>query len=111
MRESFDPVYNMLAENTISLENDWDWKKTYVLIENNVLNDGTHAYMTGKTTIKNWQIAGNTHWFRSSETVLSEHPFSSWMFREGSRLETMSNFSQQFSSISRVLSVFYVFLF
>ena len=50
MRESFDPVYNMLAENTISLENDWDWKKTNVLIENHVLTYGTHAFMTAYMT-------------------------------------------------------------
>ena len=47
MRESSDPVYNLLAEKTISLENDWDWKKTDVLIENHVLTDGTHAYAAG----------------------------------------------------------------
>ena len=47
MRDSSDPVYNLLAEKTISLENDPDWKKTNVLIENHVLTEGTHAFTAG----------------------------------------------------------------
>ena len=50
MRDSSDPVYNLLAEKTISLENDPDWKKTNVLIENHVLTYGTHAFMTAYMT-------------------------------------------------------------
>ena len=47
MRDSSDPVYNLLAEKTISLENDPDWKKTDDLIKNHVLTGGTHAYTAG----------------------------------------------------------------
>ena len=113
MKESSDSVYNLLAGKTISLQNDWYWKKTDVMIENHVLTDGTHAFMTSNMRSALAEMAEklNTHWFRSSDTVLSENPFTSWTFRDGSKLETMSNFSQQFSSISRVLSVFYIFLF
>ena len=144
MRDSSDPVYNLLAEKTISLENDPDWKKTNVLIENHVLTEGTHAFTAGflfflispssyfcmlcvicvmlcvdylqftftsivYTASFSWYLfihsytadhtsrklaeEFNTHWFRSSETVLSENPFSNWMFRDGSKLETMTNFS------------------
>ena len=86
MKNYDDPLYNMLADKSISLSEDWDHEKTYALVEEKVLKDGTHAYLTmsGTITEKFEELAEEygTHWFKSSETVLSEYPFRNWMVRK-----------------------------
>ena len=86
MKNYDDPLYHMLADKSISLSDDWDHKETDALVEEKVLKDGTHAYLTmsGTITEKFEELAEEygTHWFKSSETVLSEYPFRNWMVRK-----------------------------
>ena len=86
MKNYDDPLYNMLADKSISLSNDWDHEMTNALVEEKVLKDGTHAYLTtvGYITENFEELAEEygTHWFKSSETVLSEDPFANWMLRK-----------------------------
>ena len=86
MKNYDDPLYNMLADKSISLSNDWDHEMTNALVEEKVLKDGTHAYLTmiGDITDKFEKLAEKygTHWFQSTETVLSEYPFCNWMVRK-----------------------------
>ena len=86
MRDYDDPVYKMLAEQSISLSGDWYFDKTNALVEEKVLKDGTHAYLTTINDMTTWreEQAQNygTHWFKSSETALSEDPFANWMLRK-----------------------------
>ena len=94
MRGFDNPVYNMLAEKSISLTNDRDYNKTYELVKSKILQGGTHAFVetinaiTGKGRTKErigmTELAEKygTHWFKSSETVLSEDPFANWMVRK-----------------------------
>ena len=86
MKNYDDPLYNMLADKSISLSNDWDHEMTNALVEEKVLKDGTHAYLTTIGDMNDWreELARDygTHWFKSSETVLSEYPFRNWMVRK-----------------------------
>ena len=86
MKKSDDPLYNMLADKSISLSEDWDHEKTYALVEKKVLKDGTHAYLTMIGNIiekfEEPAVKYGTHWFKSPETVLSEYPFRNWMVRK-----------------------------
>ena len=86
MKNYDDPLYNMLADKSISLSNDWDHEMTNALVEEKVLKDGTHAYLTmiGDITDKFEKLAEEygTHWFQSTETLLSEYPFRNWMVRK-----------------------------
>ena len=88
MRASSDPTYSQLA--TISLRNDWGFKETNALIARKVLRDGTHAFASPIEDIINLytdqvtsQIYGfNTHWYRGTDTILSEYPYANWMSRK-----------------------------
>ena len=86
MKNYDDPLYHMLADKSISLSDDWDHKETDALVEEKVLKDGTHAYLTmiGDITDKFEKLAEEygTHWFQSTETLLSEYPFRNWMVRK-----------------------------
>ena len=86
MRESNDPTYNQLADITISLDNDWDGKKTDKLVENKVLRDGTHAYATVNSDILGYwsqlEDKYKTHWYRGTDTILSEYPYSNWLSKK-----------------------------
>ena len=74
--------YNELAQLTISLDNDWDRKKTYELVETKVITAGTHAYATTNeqiTITKYLTEKFKFHWYRSTDTIFSENPFSNWL--------------------------------
>ena len=86
MRNSSVSEYNQLADITISLTNDPDYKKTNALIEKGVFRDGTHAF-AAKTDliVNNYQHLEEkyrTSWHRGTETVLSEYPFSNWVSKK-----------------------------
>ena len=86
MRKSSDPTYSQLADITISLDNDWDFVKTDALIENKVIRDGTHAYSTSNSDILNYYLhledEHKTHWYRGTDTILSEYPYSNWLSKK-----------------------------
>ena len=86
MRDFDDPVYRMLAEKSISITGDWWYEMTDKLVEEKVVRDGTHAYLTtiNDMTEERDKLAKDygTHYFKSSETVLSEDPFANWMLRK-----------------------------
>ena len=82
IRESNDPTYNQLADITISLDNDWDGKKTDKLVENKVIRDQTHAFANSNEDILQFyshlEDKHKTHWYRSTGTFLSEYPYLNW---------------------------------
>ena len=86
MRESSDSTYSQLADFTISLDNDRDWVKTDALIENKVIRDGTHAFSTVNQVILNFYSdlaeKHKTHWYRGTDTILSEYPYSNWVSKK-----------------------------
>ena len=86
MKKSSDPTYNQLADITISSDNDWDGKKTGALIENKVIRDGTHAYASSNEEIlKDYSHLENkykTHWYRGTDTILSEYPYTNWLSKK-----------------------------
>ena len=86
MRASSDPTYIQLADITISLDNDWDWVKTDALIENKVIRDGTHAFATVNEDLLNYyshlEDKHKTHWYRGTDTILSEYPYSNWLSKK-----------------------------
>ena len=86
MRKSSDPTYSQLADITISLDNDWDYVKTDALIENKVIRDGTHAYANDNSGILNYyshlEDKHKTHWYRGTDTILSEYPYSNWLSKK-----------------------------
>ena len=86
MRKSSDPTYSQLADITISLDNDWDWVKTDALIENKVIRDGTHALALISEYILNLyshlEDKHKTHWYRGTDTILSEYPYSNWLSKK-----------------------------
>ena len=86
MRKSNDPTYSQLADITISLDNDWDFVKTGALIENKVIRDGTHAYSTVNSVILNLythlEDKHKTHWYRGTDTILSEYPYLNWLSKK-----------------------------
>ena len=75
--------YNELAQLTISLDNDWDRKKTYELVETKVIKEGTHAYATFNEQItndfKDIEEKHKVHWYRGTDTILSENPYCHWL--------------------------------
>ena len=86
MRDSSDPEYFQLADITISLANDLKYKKTDSLLEEKVIRDGTHAF-----AVVNEDILGvyshlaekhKTHWYRGTDTILSEYPYSNWLSKK-----------------------------
>ena len=86
MKDSPIEEYDKLANRTISLEDDPDWKKTDALIEHQVIKDGTHAYASDNTNIINkyphLEEKYNTHWYRGTDTVMSEYPYSNWVIKK-----------------------------
>ena len=86
MRKSSDPTYSQLADITISLDNDWDWVKTDALIENKVIRDGTHALVLISEDILNYyshlEDKHKTHWYRGTDTILSEYPYNNWLSKK-----------------------------
>ena len=89
MRYSQLEEYNKLADITLSLDNDatdYDVAETYSLIDNEVMKHGTHAYAYGTEEIINryshLEEKHNTVWYRSSETVLSEYPYTNWLSKK-----------------------------
>ena len=83
MKASNDPTYIQLADITISLDNDWDGKKTDTLIENKVIREGTHAFaIENEFILKDYshlEDKHKTHWYRGTDTILSEYPYSNWL--------------------------------
>ena len=86
MKASNDPTYIQLADITISLDNDWDGKKTDTLIENKVIREGTHAFAVENEHILNYyshlEDKHKTHWYRGTDTILSEYPYSNWLSKK-----------------------------
>ena len=86
MRKSSDPTYSQLADITISLDNDWDWVKTDALIENKVIRDRTHAFEAVNEDIlffySHLEDKHKTHWYRGTDTILSEYPYSNWLSKK-----------------------------
>ena len=89
MKESSYTEYNELAQLTISLHNDWDFKKTNELVETKVIKAGTHAYATGNEGItnnfKNIEEKYKVHWYRGTDTILSESPYYNWLSKGSSQ--------------------------
>ena len=83
MKESSYTEYNELAQLTISLDNDFnDFKKTNELVETKVIKAGTHAYATTNeqiTITKYLTEKFKFHWYRSTDTILSENPYCNWL--------------------------------
>ena len=83
MEESSYAEYNILAQLAISLDNDWDYKKTYELVETKVIKAGTHAYATMNEEITNnlkyMEEKYKVHWYRSADTIVSENPYYNWL--------------------------------
>ena len=85
MTESSYTEYNELAQLTISLNNDIDKKKTYELVETKVLTARTHAYAVPNEDLQRTSTSGyleekfKFHWYRSTDTIFSENPFSNWL--------------------------------
>ena len=86
MRKSNDPTYSQLADITISLDNDWDYVKTDALIENKVIRDGTHALVAINGDILQYyshlEDKHKTHWYRGTDTILSEYPYYNWLSKK-----------------------------
>ena len=86
MRKSSDPTYSQLADITISLNNDLDNLKTDALVENKVIREGTHAFATVNEDILNFyyllEDKHKTHWYRGTDTILSEYPYSNWVSKK-----------------------------
>ena len=85
MRKSSDPTYSQLADITISLDND-DMKWTNFLIVEKVIKDGTHAFVAGNRDIlyiySVLEEAYKTHWYRGTDTILSEYPYANWLSKK-----------------------------
>ena len=83
MKESSYTEYNELAQLTISLDNDWDGVKTEELVETKVITAGTHAFGGPNAEItdiyKYMEEKFKFHWYRSTDTILSENPYSNWL--------------------------------
>ena len=86
MRNSQLEDYNKLADISLSLDNDYDGVKTDSLIDNEVMKHGTHAFVIGNediiTLYSHLEEKHNTVWYRSTETVMSEYPYSNWLSKK-----------------------------
>ena len=86
MRESNDPTYNQLADITISLDNDVDLVKTDALVENKVFIDRTHAFVSVNEDLllyySHLEETYKTHWYRGTDTILSEYPYNNWVSKK-----------------------------
>ena len=78
--------YNKLADITISLDDDPDYKKTDALVEYQVIRDGILAFAVDNEVIVNdynyLEEKYDTRWYRSTDTVLSENPSSNWLSKK-----------------------------
>ena len=86
MRDSSVQVYRMLADQTVSFPLEpRGLEKTDLLVGNQVMRDGSHAFATKKEYIQfldetyNFEDKYKTHWYRSTETVLTENPYLNWL--------------------------------
>ena len=95
MKESSYTEYNELAQLTISLNNDIDKKKTYELVETKVIKEGTHAYATVNEHITNdfkyIEEKHKVHWYRGTDTILSENPYYNWLSKGSSTIKVEKN--------------------
>ena len=88
MRDSSVSEYRQLAGITMSLENDPLYTLTNALITKEVFRDGTHAYATSTEVIVNsdyyqyLEEKYSTSWHRSTETVMSENPYTNWLSKK-----------------------------
>ena len=86
MIESPVEEYNKLAKITVTLENDWDYKKTHLLVENKVIRDNSYAYAADIRSIvedyDHLEEKYSTKWYRGTETVMSENPYSNWLTKK-----------------------------
>ena len=86
MRNSKHGEYNKLADISLSLDNDWDGKKTNSLVDNEVMRHGTYAIARAIEDIfqdySHLEEKHNTVWYRSTETVLSENPHTNWLSKK-----------------------------
>ena len=86
MRDSQLEDYNKLADISLSLDNDWDYVKTDSLRDNEVMRLRTHATAaTNEDIINSYSLLEakhNTLWYRSTETVMSEYPYSNWLSKK-----------------------------
>ena len=83
MEESSYAEYNALAQLAISLDNDWDGVKTDELVETKVIKAGTHAYAAVNEDLTNdykyMEEKYNVHWYRGTDTIVSENPYTNWL--------------------------------
>ena len=85
MRKSSDPTYSQLADITISFDNDWDGKKTELLVENKVIIDRTHAFVVsgGGVYLSYLENKHKIHLYRGTDTVLSFFPpYAHWLSKK-----------------------------
>ena len=88
MTESSYTEYNELAQLTISLDNDMDFKKLHELVETKVIKAGTHAYANDNESMikyKHLEEKYKVHWYRGTDTILSEIPYDNWMSKGSSQ--------------------------
>ena len=88
MRWSPDKEYNHLAEmtNAMTYFKDPDKSKTYRVVENQVIRDGVFAYATTNSDIIDnlsyLEEKYKTHWYRGTDTVMSEYPYFNWLSKK-----------------------------
>ena len=86
MRRSSDPTYSQLADITISFDNDLDLLKTNLFVEYQVIIDGTHAFVAVNEDIliyySHLEDKHKTHWYRGTDTILSEYPYYNWLSKK-----------------------------
>ena len=94
MRKSSDPTYSKLADITVSLDNDWDQNKTHDLIVNKVQGEMTHAFAAATEDMRYYYDYDKyydyshlddkykTHFYRGTDTILSEYPYSNWLSKK-----------------------------
>ena len=84
MRASNDPTYSQLADITVSYHNR---KLTWVSI-GQVIGNGTHrthAYAAVTEDIVRLNYLADifkTHWYRGTDTILSEYPYLNWLSKK-----------------------------
>ena len=81
MRASNDPTYSQLADITVSYDNR---KLTWDLILQ-VIGNGTHAYAAVTEDIVRLNYLADivkTHWYRGTDTILSEYPYLNWLSKK-----------------------------
>ena len=81
MRASNDPTYSQLADITVSYDNR---KLTWDSILQVIIN-GTHASAAVTEDIVRLNYLAdifNTHWYRGTDTILSEYPYLNWLSKK-----------------------------